>query len=176
MQSLYLFIEISAKDHAFSKQKCHVCAAAWGCVCCRWSLTGCLFAGFLSVYVLHSANWDTVGHAAFWNEMTQTVSGQAGPEAGCVFYRNKDSPSVSDPLSKMLWKIISRLLFIYFIFIILFKNIFFYEISWIRCFVCTLIKIVILIIKFTYACCYCCCALWVAHLKLKHQKRCFSLF
>ncbi|XP_029923869.1 proteasome assembly chaperone 1 [Myripristis murdjan] len=51
-------------------------------------------ARFLSVFVLHSANWDSVGHAAFWNEMTQTASGQAGPEAGCVFYRNKDSPSV----------------------------------------------------------------------------------
>lgn len=56
----------------------------------------CVFAVFLSVYVLTSANWDAVGHASVWNERSRAVSGQSSEESGCVFYRHKDNPSVSD--------------------------------------------------------------------------------
>lgn len=51
-------------------------------------------ARFLSVYVLTSANWDAVGHASVWNERSRAVSGQSSEESACVFYRQKDSPSV----------------------------------------------------------------------------------
>ncbi|XP_070839735.1 proteasome assembly chaperone 1 [Chaetodon trifascialis] len=49
-------------------------------------------ARFLSVYVLSSVGWDAVGHASLWNERNQ--AGQTGVEAACVFYRQKDNPSV----------------------------------------------------------------------------------
>ncbi|XP_041808285.1 proteasome assembly chaperone 1 isoform X1 [Chelmon rostratus] len=49
-------------------------------------------ARFLSVYVLTSAGWDTVGHASVWNERSRP--GQTGEESACVFYRQKDNPSV----------------------------------------------------------------------------------
>lgn len=49
---------------------------------------------FLSVYVLTSANWDTVGHASAWNERSRAVTGQTSQESACVFYRHKDNPSV----------------------------------------------------------------------------------
>jgi len=51
-------------------------------------------ARFLSVYVLTSANWDTVGHASAWNERSRPVTGQTSEESACVFYRHKDNPSV----------------------------------------------------------------------------------
>nr|XP_020454013.1 proteasome assembly chaperone 1 [Monopterus albus] len=51
-------------------------------------------ARFLSVYVLTSANWDTVGHASVWNERSRPVTGQASEESACVFYRHKENPSV----------------------------------------------------------------------------------
>ncbi|XP_034540386.1 proteasome assembly chaperone 1 [Notolabrus celidotus] len=49
---------------------------------------------FLSVYVLTSAKWDAVGHASVWNERSRAVSGQSSEESACVFYRQKDDPSV----------------------------------------------------------------------------------
>ncbi|XP_019941076.1 proteasome assembly chaperone 1 isoform X1 [Paralichthys olivaceus] len=49
-------------------------------------------ARFLSVYVLTSANWDTVGHASVWNERSQ--AGQTSKDSACVFYRHKENPSV----------------------------------------------------------------------------------
>ncbi|XP_040007500.1 proteasome assembly chaperone 1 [Xiphias gladius] len=51
-------------------------------------------ARFLSMYVLTSANWDTVGHASVWNERSRAVTGQTSAESACVFYRQKDDPSV----------------------------------------------------------------------------------
>ncbi|KAM3868706.1 proteasome assembly chaperone 1 [Diretmus argenteus] len=51
-------------------------------------------ARFLSVYVLNSANWDTVGHASIWNERTQVGAGQTSKESACLFYQHKDNPSV----------------------------------------------------------------------------------
>ncbi|CAJ1063417.1 proteasome assembly chaperone 1 [Xyrichtys novacula] len=51
-------------------------------------------ARFLSVYVLTSPNWDPVGHASVWNERSRAVSGQTSEESACVFYRQKDNPSV----------------------------------------------------------------------------------
>ncbi|XP_026183314.1 proteasome assembly chaperone 1 [Mastacembelus armatus] len=51
-------------------------------------------ARFLSVYVLTSANWETVGHVSLWNERSRAVIGQTSEESACVFYRHKDSPSV----------------------------------------------------------------------------------
>ncbi|XP_074467880.1 proteasome assembly chaperone 1 [Sebastes fasciatus] len=51
-------------------------------------------ARFLSVYVLTSENWDTVGHAAVWNERSRAVTGITSEESACVFYRHKDNPSV----------------------------------------------------------------------------------
>lgn len=55
-----------------------------------------LFTGFLSVYVLSSANWEAVGRASAWNERSRAVSGKSGEESACVFHRHKDKPSVSD--------------------------------------------------------------------------------
>lgn len=51
-------------------------------------------ARFLSVYVLASANWESVGRASVWNERSQAAAGQSGEESACVFYRHKDNPSV----------------------------------------------------------------------------------
>ncbi|KAM6907016.1 proteasome assembly chaperone 1 [Xenentodon cancila] len=51
-------------------------------------------AGFLSVYVLTSSNWDTVGRASMWNERSRAGTGQTSEESACVFYRHKDNPSV----------------------------------------------------------------------------------
>ncbi|XP_013881718.1 proteasome assembly chaperone 1 [Austrofundulus limnaeus] len=51
-------------------------------------------AGFLSAYVLASANWDAVGRALVWNERSRTVTGRTSEESACVFYRCKDKPSV----------------------------------------------------------------------------------
>lgn len=51
-------------------------------------------ARFLSVYVLTSANWDAVGHASLWNERSQPVTGRSSEESACVFFRQKDNPSV----------------------------------------------------------------------------------
>ncbi|KAM8741271.1 proteasome assembly chaperone 1 [Acanthopagrus schlegelii] len=51
-------------------------------------------ARFLSVYVLTSANWDAVGHASVWNERSRAVTGQTSEESSCVFYRQRDNPSV----------------------------------------------------------------------------------
>lgn len=60
-----------------------------------WVVTrGCVSTGFLSVFVLASANWDPVGHASVWNERSRPAAGQSGEET-CVFYRQKDKPSVS---------------------------------------------------------------------------------
>ncbi|KAF3706569.1 Proteasome assembly chaperone 1 [Channa argus] len=49
---------------------------------------------FLSVYILTSANWDTVGHASVWNERSRPLNGQTSEESACVFYRHKDNPSL----------------------------------------------------------------------------------
>lgn len=57
--------------------------------------------GFLSVYVLTSTKWDKVGHASVWNEMSQAATGQTGVESACVFYRQKDNPSVSEMLDQL---------------------------------------------------------------------------
>ncbi|XP_061659930.1 proteasome assembly chaperone 1 isoform X2 [Syngnathoides biaculeatus] len=46
---------------------------------------------FLSVYVLASDMWDTVGHASMWNERSRAGSGD---RSSCVFYRHKDEPSI----------------------------------------------------------------------------------
>ncbi|KAM9348216.1 proteasome assembly chaperone 1 [Symphorus nematophorus] len=51
-------------------------------------------ARFLSVYVLTSANWDAVGHASVWNERSRAVTAGTSEESECVFYRQKDNPSV----------------------------------------------------------------------------------
>uniref|UniRef100_A0A8D3A6G5 Proteasome assembly chaperone 1 n=1 Tax=Scophthalmus maximus TaxID=52904 RepID=A0A8D3A6G5_SCOMX len=51
-------------------------------------------AKFLSVYVLTSANWDTLGHASVWNERSRAVTGQSSEESACVFYRHKENPTV----------------------------------------------------------------------------------
>lgn len=62
-------------------------------------LSASVSTGFLSVHVLTSANWDAVGHASVWNERSRAATGQTSEE--CVFYRQKDNPSVSDSLSKI---------------------------------------------------------------------------
>ncbi|XP_057676043.1 proteasome assembly chaperone 1 isoform X1 [Corythoichthys intestinalis] len=46
---------------------------------------------FLSVYVLASEKWESVGSASVWNERNQAGSGQ---QSGCVFFRRRDEPSV----------------------------------------------------------------------------------
>ncbi|XP_008330873.1 proteasome assembly chaperone 1 [Cynoglossus semilaevis] len=51
-------------------------------------------ASFLSVYVLTSSSWETVGHVSVWNERTKASTGQSSKESACVFHRNKDDPSV----------------------------------------------------------------------------------
>lgn len=64
----------------------------------QWNQTSSVsvLTGFLSVYVLTSANWDAVGHASVWNERSRAVTGQPGADSECVFYRQKDNPSVSN--------------------------------------------------------------------------------
>ncbi|XP_029030210.1 proteasome assembly chaperone 1 [Betta splendens] len=51
-------------------------------------------ARFLSVYVLTSENWDVVGRASLWNERSRPAAGKSSEDSICVFYRNKDNPSV----------------------------------------------------------------------------------
>ncbi|XP_019724990.1 proteasome assembly chaperone 1 isoform X2 [Hippocampus comes] len=46
---------------------------------------------FLSVYVLTSEKWDTVGHASVWNERSRAGSDE---QSECIFYRHRDEPSV----------------------------------------------------------------------------------
>lgn len=53
------------------------------------------------MYVLTSTKWDKVGHASVWNEMSQAATGQTGVESACVFYRQKDNPSVSEMLDQL---------------------------------------------------------------------------
>lgn len=49
---------------------------------------------FVSKYVVSSDNWDAVGHASLWNERNQVIAGQSKEESDCLFYRQKDNPSV----------------------------------------------------------------------------------
>ncbi|XP_027887885.1 proteasome assembly chaperone 1 [Xiphophorus couchianus] len=50
-------------------------------------------ASFLSAYILASANWDVVGRAVAWNEMSRSGTGPSGEGSACVFYRHKDEPA-----------------------------------------------------------------------------------
>jgi len=72
----------------------------WSQASCCWILRGCVFTGFLSVYVLTPAKWDTVGRASVWNERSRAGTGQSSEESACVFHRHKDNPSVSRTLKK----------------------------------------------------------------------------
>ncbi|KAG7483624.1 hypothetical protein MATL_G00040290 [Megalops atlanticus] len=59
---------------------------------------GCNAAGFLSAYVLNSGDWTAVGSVSLWNERSSGSSRQSGVpsqgEPSCVFYRQRDCPSV----------------------------------------------------------------------------------
>ncbi|XP_023696001.1 proteasome assembly chaperone 1 [Paramormyrops kingsleyae] len=51
-------------------------------------------AGFLSAYVLSSEIWSPVGSVSIWNERNPGSGAMLQSESSCVFYRQKDSPSV----------------------------------------------------------------------------------
>ncbi|XP_006785133.1 proteasome assembly chaperone 1 [Neolamprologus brichardi] len=51
-------------------------------------------SSFLSVHILSTPNWDTIGRASVWNERSRAVMGQSCEESACVFYRHKDNPTV----------------------------------------------------------------------------------